>query len=52
MAVWSKALPTTASCLSPLTVVESSAGASEKIPSDLGLGGGFASTTFNWLVTT
>ena len=36
MAVWSKALPLTASCLSPLPGL-----ACEKVASDLWLGGGF-----------
>ena len=38
MAVWSKALPLTASCLSPLPGFESLPG---QVASDLGLGGGF-----------
>ena len=56
-AVWSKAPPLTARCLSPLHGFEIPAWACEKVASDLGLGGGFllgtpvSSTTYNWLVT-
>ena len=43
MAVWSKALPLTASGLSPLSGFESWPGhvRCKKVASDLGLGGGF-----------
>ena len=40
VAVWSKALPLTASCLSPLGFLFP-AGACEKVASDLELGAGF-----------
>ena len=40
MVVWSKTLPLTVSCLSPLSGFESHAGR-EKVASDLGLGGAF-----------
>ena len=40
MTMWSKAMPLTGSCLSPLPGFESH-WASEKVASDLGLGGGF-----------
>ena len=57
MAVWSKALPLAALCLSPLASFESHL-SGEGVASDLGLGGGFApctivsSTSYNWLVMT
>ena len=58
MAEWSKALPLTTSCLSPLPGFESHLGTCEKVTCDLRLGGGFrrilqvSSTSYNWLVTT
>ena len=55
MAVWSKALPLTASCLSPLCV-GIPPGACEKVASDLGLCGGFHGysgfLSYNCQVTT
>ena len=41
MAMWSKVLPLTASCLSPLSGIEFYLGHVKKVASDLGLGGGF-----------
>ena len=41
MAIWSKALPLTVSCLTPRYLVRIPAGAYEKVVSDLGLGGVF-----------
>ena len=41
MALWSTALPLTASCLSSLPGFKSQPGASEEVASDLRLGGGF-----------
>ena len=47
MAKCSKVLPLTASCLSITTaLVQISAGAYEKVASDLGLGGGFCKVEF------
>ena len=56
MAMWSKALPLTASCLSPLFGIKSQSGACEKlkVASDLGLGTVFctgtpvSSTSYNY----
>ena len=56
MAVWSKALPLTASCLSQLPGFKSW-WPCEKVASDLWLDGGFplvfpvSSTSYNWQVT-
>ena len=47
MAVWSKTLSVRASCLSPLPGSKISAGACEKVASDLGLGGGFRRVNSN-----
>ena len=47
MAEQSKALPLTASCLSPLPGYASRAGACEKVASDFALGGGFHRVTMS-----
>ena len=49
MAVWSEVLPLTACCLSPLPWFASQrggGGGSEKVASDLGLGGSFRRVSF------
>ena len=48
MALWSKALPLTASCLSPLPGFKSQARLYEKVAGDLGLGGGFSRVLYTY----